>query len=107
MVFHFARTVADEHEEQFDLDSSPKVTLAVLLSGLAIHRTGSGETRSPDWRYLTDLYGNKTVLKERIENMCEELELLKPWFENRGIAPDDAEGAIELAQEYVRGCRSE
>ena len=105
-VFHFARMVADEQGERFDIDSSPKVTLAVLLSGLTIHRTSSGETRSPDWRYVTHLYGNKTVLNERIENMCEELELLKPWFGNRGIAPEDADSAIELAQEYARGCRS-
>ena len=106
-VFHFARMVADEHGKQFELDSSPKVTLAVLLSGLAVHRSASGVSRSPDWRFLTRLYGNETVLKERIKNMCEQFEVLKPWFESRGIALDDAERVIELAQEYARGCRSE
>ena len=105
-VFHFARTVADEHGEQFDLDSSPKVTLAVLLSGLTVHRSASGETRSPNWPFLTHLYGNEGVLKERIENICQQFEVVKPWLESRGIALDDAESTIELAQEYARGCRS-
>ena len=106
-VFHFARTVADEQGEQFDLDSSPKVTFAVHLSGLSVHRSASGETRSPDWRFLTRLYGNETVLKERIENMCEQFEVLKPWFESHRIALDDAESIIELAQAHATGCRSE
>ena len=103
-VFHFARMVADEQGEQFELDSSPRVTLAVLLSGLAVHRSASGETRSPDWRFLTRVYGNETVLKERVQNMCEQFEALKPWFESRGIALNDAESILKLAQAYARGC---
>ena len=108
-VFYFAKDTREPSEEALDIDDSPKLTFALLRSARGETITGSlgshAVSKSPTlmWNVLVDLCGSETALKERIERLAAKREALKPWFENRGIALDDAESVIELAQQYAGG----
>ena len=112
-VLYFAKDTLEPSEEASGIDDSPKLTFALLRSARGETITGSSGSRavsrSPTlmWDVLVDLYGSETLLKERIERLRAQREALKPWFENRGIALDDAESVIELAQKYVGGWQPE
>ena len=112
-ILYFAKDTLEPSEEALDIDDSPRLTFALLRSARGEATTGSlgsrAVIRSPslNWNVLVDLYDSETVLKERIERLGAQREALKPWFESRGIALDDAEIVIELAKKYAGGWRPE
>ena len=109
-------TLADEHEllriflrmkqavgpseSPFKIDSSPKLTLALLRAAYdEIRSQAEGSRavqRSPRlaWDTLTELYGDEATLKERIESL-------------KDARLDSADDLLELADKYLGGWRDD
>ena len=102
LILGFARTRNDSSGDQFDIPDDVRLTFAVLWCG---RQTEAIET--VDWKLLVELHGNEETLKTRIESLNARFDDLKPWLESRGIALEDVENVIELAQKYVSERRPE
>ena len=94
------KQIASPPESQFEIDNSPKLTLALLRAAYDEIRSqveGSRAVkRSPRlaWNTLTELYGDEATLKERIESLKE-------------ARLDGADELLELADEYLGGRRDD
>ena len=97
-VFLYTKQTADPSEGPFHIDSSPKLTLALLRAARSetlSQSVGSWAVqRSPclAWNDLTELYGDETRLKKRIENL-------------KVAKLDGADELLELADKYLDGWR--
>ena len=87
-------------ESQFEIDSLPKLTLALLRAAYdEIRSQAEGSRavqRSPRlaWDTLTELYGDEATLKERIESL-------------KDARLDGADDLLELADKYLGGWRDD
>ena len=94
------KQIASPPESQFEIDNSPKLTLALLRAAYdEIRSQAEGSRavkRSPRlaWDTLTKLYGDEATLKERIESLKE-------------ARLDGADELLELADEYLGGRRDD
>ena len=99
-LFLRVKQVAGPPESPFKIDSSPKLTLALLRAAYdEIRSQAEGSRavqRSPrlSWDTLTELYGDEATLKERIESLKE-------------ARLDGADELLELADEYLGGRRDD
>ena len=91
---------AGPSESPFNIEDSPKLTLALLRAAYdEIRSQAEGSRavkRSPRlaWDTLTELYGDEATLKERIESLKE-------------AKLDGADDLLELADEYLGGRRDD
>ena len=99
-IFLCMKQVSGPPESPFKIDSSPKLTLALLRAAydeIRIQAEGSRAVQhSPRlaWDTLTELYGDEATLKERIES----LKIAKL---------DGADELLELADKYLGGWRGD
>lgn len=99
-IFLRVKQVAGPSESQFKIDSSPKLTLALLRAAYdEIRSQAEGSRvvqRTPRlvWDTLIELYGDEATLKERIE--CLKIAKL-----------DGADELLELADKYLGGWRDD
>ena len=113
LVLVFAKHCGWPTDEPFEIDVSPQLTISLLRSVRGETQTGSpgsrGVSRSAvlNWDCLIDLYGSKEVLKTRINDLSARFDILKPWFEARGVPLDEAEQLLELADRYLSDWRPE
>ena len=97
-VFLYTKQTADPSESSLNIDSSPKLTLALLRAARSetlSQAMGSWAVqRSPRlaWDDLIELYGDQAKLKERIENL-------------KVAKLDGADELLELADKYLGGWR--
>ena len=98
-IFLFMKQAAPS-ESQFEIDSLPKLTLALLRAAYdEIRSQAEGSRavqRSPRlaWDTLTELYGDEATLKERIESL-------------KDARLDGADDLLELADKYLGGWRDD
>lgn len=103
----FAKHYAQPSEEPIDIDTSPKLTFALLRAVRGTQVTESLESRAVhsssilDWNCLIDLYGGEETLEARLTEMRAHFSVLKPWIVRRGLSLDDAEDLLELATKYL------
>jgi hypothetical protein len=89
---------ADASEPQLNLDSSARLTLAVLQAAhhevLRQSTTSRAVQRFPRlaWDALIELYGDEPALRERIERL-------------KATRPEGVEDLLKLADKYVQGWR--
>ena len=99
-LFLRVKQVAGPPESPFKIDSSPKLTLALLRAAYdEIRSQAEGSRavqRSPRlaWDTLTELYGDEATLKERIESL-------------KDARLDGADDLLELADKYLGGWRDD
>ena len=99
-IFLFMKQAAGPSESQFEIDSLPKLTLALLRAAYdEIRSQAEGSRavqRSPRlaWDTLTELYGDEATLKERIESL-------------KDARLDGADDLLELADKYLGGWRDD
>lgn len=97
-VFLYTKQTADPSEGPFHIDSSPKLTLALLRAARSetlSQSVGSWAVqRSPRlaWDELVGLYGDEAKLKERIKNL-------------KVAKLDGSDELLELAGKYLDGYR--
>ena len=105
-VLVFAKHYGWPTEEPFKIGDSPKLTLALLRATRWEAATASSgaltATLSPALgpEILVDLYGDKEVLKTRINDLKSRFDTLKPWLKARRIPLDEAEQLLDLADQY-------
>ena len=110
-VLVFAKHYGWPTVEPFELDDSPKLTLALLRSTRWEAATASSGALtvalSPALgpETLVDLYGDKEVLETRINDLKSGFDTLKPWLETRRIPLDETEQLLDLADRYLSGSR--
>ena len=99
-IFLYMKQAAGPSESPFKIDSSPKLTLALLRAAsdeIKSQAEGSRAVqRSPRlfWDALTELYGDEATLKERIESL-------------KVAKLDGADELIDLADKYLGGWRDD
>ena len=125
LLLQFAKDGTDPSEETFNIDASPKLTLALLKSvstGIIQHReiyprqrtftatvASSGSLNSLaanrsirlEWEFLIGLYGDEITFKARIASLNAQFDDLKPWIKIQGIPLDGAAYLLELANNYL------
>lgn len=85
-------------ENSLYIDSSPKLTLALLRAAWSetLHQSMGSRAvrRSPRlaWKTLIDIYGDEATLKARVESLKE-------------AHPEDADELLALAEKYIDGWR--
>ena len=110
-VLVFAKHYGSPTVEPFEIDASPKLTFALLRSTRWEAATASSGALtvvlSPALgpETLVDLYGDKEVLKTRINDLKAGFDTLKPWLDTRRIPLDEAEKLLDLADRYLSGPR--
>ena len=108
-VLAFAKHYGGPTGEPFEIDDSPKLTFALLRSTRWEAATASSGaltvTLSPALgpETLVDLYGDKEVLKTRINDLKSRFDTLKPWLKARRMPLDEAEQLLDLANQYLSG----
>ncbi|MYK41655.1 MAG: NTPase KAP [Gemmatimonadetes bacterium] len=99
-IFLCMKQAAGPSESPFKIDSSPKLTLALLRDAydeIKSQAVGSRAVqRSPRlfWDALTELYGDEATLKERIESL-------------KAAKLNGADELLELADKYLGGWRDD
>ena len=112
-VLVFAKHYGWPTDEPFEIDVSPKLTLALVRSTHWEAATASSGsltvTLSPALgpEALVELYGGKDALETRINDLNAGFDTLKPWLESRRIPLDEAEQSLELAERYLSDERPE
>ena len=110
-VLHFGKHGATAAEPSLEIADTPELTFALLWSSRGELTAGSlgsravRRTQTLMWDVLMDLYGGEDTLKMRIESLNARFGELKRWLDGQGISRDDAVSLLELANQYLIGCR--
>ena len=111
-ILIFAKQYGDSTNEPFNIEDSPKLIFTLLLSARELQMISSLGTHADErntllyWEHLITIFGDETVLRNRVDNLKEQFETLRPWIENR-IPFDDARRLLELAENYLRNEQSD
>ena len=99
-IFLRMKQAAGPSESPFEIDNSPKLTLALLRAARSETLGQSMESRAVQrsprlaWNELIELYGDEATLKERIESL-------------KDARLDGADDLLELADKYLSGWRDD
>jgi hypothetical protein len=97
-VLYLTKREAQPSEGALSINTSPELTLALLRASRSEVKSQSlgsrAVRRSPQlaWDVLTELYGDGSTLRERIESL-------------RATAPEGADDLLALADKYLSGWR--
>lgn len=97
-IFLQTKRLAGSSEDSLKIDSSPKLTLALLRAARSdafSQSIGSRAVRRTPrlaWNALIDIYGDETTLKARVENLKE-------------TRPEGVDELLALAEKYLCGWR--
>ena len=110
-ILLFSKQCADLPTTSYIIHDSPKLTFSLLWDCRTESSTGELGTQSTEtrqgihWDTLISIHGDESMLRARIESLCENFHTIEPWIVSElGIQSSDAQWLLQLAEEESPNC---